>query len=92
LWPQSLEDSVDSLLAPYHRPDAPGLALGVIKNGKTLYTKGWGMAGLEQKIPITPNSVFDVVSIAKQFTGLAIAILESEKKLNLDDPIKKHVA
>ena len=50
------------------------------------------MAGLEQKIPITPNSVFDVVSIAKQFTGLAIAILESEKKLNLDDPIKKHVA
>ena len=44
------------------------------------------MAGLEQKIPITPNSVFDVVSIAKQFTGLAIAILESEKKLTFNAP------
>ena len=92
LWAQSFEDSVDSLLAPYDRPDAPGLALGVIKNGRTLYAKGWGMADLEHKIPITPNSVFDVASVSKQFTGLAIAILESENKLNLEDPIKKHVA
>ena len=40
------------------------------------------MADLEQQIPITPNSVFDVASVSKQFTGLAIVILESENKLN----------
>ncbi|MFL2923876.1 MAG: serine hydrolase domain-containing protein [Limisphaerales bacterium] len=82
-WAQSFEDSVDSLLASYDRPDAPGLALGVIKDDRTFYAKGWRMADLEQQIPITPNSVFDVASVSKQFTGLAIAILESENKLNV---------
>ncbi|HAW02430.1 MAG TPA: hypothetical protein DCX10_11915, partial [Verrucomicrobiales bacterium] len=66
-WAQSFEDSVDSLLASYDRPDVPGLALGVIKDDRTFYAKGWRMADLEQQIPITPNSVFDVASVSKQF-------------------------
>jgi CubicO group peptidase (beta-lactamase class C family) len=91
LLAQSIEDSIDHLLVPHDRSDAPGLAVGVIQNGHTLYAKGWGMADLEHNIPITPDSVFDIASVSKQFTGLAIAILESQNKLNLHDPIKKHI-
>ena len=91
LLAQSVEDSIDQLLAPHDRSDAPGLALGVIKDGNTLYAKGWGMADLEHNIPITADSVFDIASVSKQFAGLAIAMLESENKLRLDDPINMHV-
>jgi CubicO group peptidase (beta-lactamase class C family) len=91
LGEQTIEGSIDQLLTPHDRTDAPGLAVGVIKEGEILYSKGWGMADLEHAIPISPDSVFDIASVSKQFAGLAIAMLESENKLTLDDPINKHV-
>ena len=89
---QSVENSIDQLLKPYDRSDAPGLAVGVVSQGDTLYAKGWGMGDLEHNVSITPNSVFDIASVSKQFAGLAIAILESQGKISLNDPINKHVA
>lgn len=88
---QTVEETIDQLLSPYNRTDAPGLAVGVIKDGGILYSKGWGMADLENDIPITPDSVFDIASVSKQFAGLSIAILESKNKLNIDDPIRNHI-
>ena len=91
LFSQSFENAIDQLLEPYDRLDAPGVAVGVVSHGDTIYAKGWGMADLEHNIPISPDSVFDIASVSKQFAGLAIAILESEGKIALDDPIHKHV-
>ena len=92
LFPQTLETSIDQLLKPYDRHDAPGIAVGVMSQGQTVYAKGWGMADLEHRIPITPDSVFDIASVSKQFAGIAIAILESEGKLTLNDRINDHVS
>lgn len=89
---EGLEDSIDEMLKRFDRRDAPGVAVGVVKDGGILYAKGKGMADLEQDIPLTPDSVFDIASVSKQFAGLAIAMLESEEKLKTTDPIREHVA
>ncbi len=87
-----VEDSIDELLKRFDRRDAPGVAVGVVKDGEILYAKGWGMADLEHDVPMTPDSVFDIASVSKQFAGLAIAMLEDEGKLKTSDPIHDHVA
>ncbi|MDA0752836.1 MAG: serine hydrolase [Verrucomicrobia bacterium] len=87
-----LETSIDALLSRFDRSDAPGLAVGVVKEGGILYAKGWGLADLEHAIPLTPDSVFDIASVSKQFAGLAIAMLEDEGKLMITDPIRDHVS
>lgn len=87
-----LETSIDTALKRFDRPDAPGVAVGVVKEGEILYAKGWGMADLEHDLPLTPDSVFDIASVSKQFAGLAIAMLEEDGKLRVTDPIRDHVA
>ena len=74
-----LETSIDTLFKRFDRPNAPGLAVGVVKKGSILYAKGWGMADLEHDIPLTPDSVFDIASVSKQFAGLAIAMLRTKR-------------
>jgi CubicO group peptidase (beta-lactamase class C family) len=56
-----------------------------------VYQRGYGCANLEHAIPITPETVFDAASVAKQFTGLAIAILIEQRRLSFDDDIRKHL-
>lgn len=68
------------------------MAVGVVEEGEILYAKGWGMADLEHDVPMTPDSVFDIASVSKQFAGLAIAMLEDEGELKTTDPIRDHVA
>ena len=63
-----------------------------MKDGRILYERGYGMANLEHEARITPTTVFDVGSIAKQFTSAAILMLAEEGKISLDDPIRKYVA
>ena len=65
--------------------------MAVMKNGRILYERGYGMANLEHEAKITPTTVFDVGSIAKQFTAAAILILVQEGIISLDDPIRKYV-
>lgn len=67
----------------------PGLAISVIKGQKVVYKKAFGIANLEYGIKIENNSVFDIASLAKQFTGFAIAKLIYEKKLSEDDPVQE---
>jgi CubicO group peptidase (beta-lactamase class C family) len=82
---------VDQLLAHWNRPGSPGAAIAVVRNGKVVLERGYGLANLEHQIPITPSTVFDVASISKQFTGLAVAILVKQGKLALDDDYRKHL-
>ncbi|HWY33336.1 MAG TPA: serine hydrolase domain-containing protein, partial [Nitrosopumilaceae archaeon] len=85
------EEKVDELLAKYNNSDAPGIAVAVVKDGSVVYKKGYGIANLEYRIPITPVSVFHIASVSKQFTVFAILLLEKEGKLSLDDDIRKYI-
>src|SRR5688572_26939795 len=81
----------DSVFQRFYRTDSPGCALGVYQDGKVLYARGYGMASLEHGVALSPRSVLDVGSISKQFTAMAILILQKEGKLSLDDPIRKYI-
>jgi CubicO group peptidase (beta-lactamase class C family) len=86
-----LNAKVDSLFAEYDKPDSPGCALAIVQNGEVIYQRGYGMANLDYDIPITPDTVFHVASVSKQFTVMAILLLEADGKLSLDDDIRKYV-
>ena len=87
----SLTDKVDKLFSEWDRPDSPGCALGIIKDGHFVYKRGYGLANLEYNIPITSKSIFRIGSTSKQFTAMCIALLEEEGKLSLDDDIRKYI-
>jgi CubicO group peptidase (beta-lactamase class C family) len=82
---------VDQLFAEWNRPDSPGCSLGVSKNGAPVYERGYGMANLELRVPITPASVFPAASISKQFTAMSILLLAERGQLSLDDEVRKHI-
>jgi CubicO group peptidase (beta-lactamase class C family) len=82
---------VDKVFAEYDRQDSPGCGLGVIRDGRLIYERGYGMANLEYGIPITSSSIFRTGSVAKQFTAMATALLAEQGKISLDDDIRKHL-
>lgn len=69
----------------------PGAAVGVVHKGKLIYAKGFGEADVETGSKITPETIFHVASVSKQFTAYAIVMLAQEAKLSLDDDIHKHI-
>ena len=85
------EARVDSLFVEFTRGVSPGAAVAVVRDGKVLLTRGYGYANLEDRVPITPTTVFDVASVSKQFTGLAVAMLVEEGRIRLDDDIRKYI-
>ena len=82
---------IDKLFAAWDRPDSPGAALLVLRDGQVLYRRGYGQAQLEHAAPITPATVFHVASVSKQFTAFAVHLLAQDGKLSLDDELRKHV-
>jgi len=87
-----LSDKVDRLFTQWDRPDSPGAAVVVLKNGKIVHKNGYGMANLEYDVPITPATIFDMASVSKQFTAMAIAMLANQGKISLDDDIRKYLS
>ena len=83
----SIINKIDSLFKQWDSPNTPGGAVGIIRNDSLIYAKGYGMADLEQQIPITPQSIFYMCSLTKQFTGYSIALLVRQGKVKLDDDI-----
>jgi len=86
---KSLTDKVDELFTVWDTPDSPGCALGIIKDGKLIYKRGYGMANLEHNIPISATTVLRIGSTSKQFTAMSIALLAEQGKISLDDDIRK---
>jgi D-alanyl-D-alanine carboxypeptidase len=85
-------DKVDDYLAAEMQGrNIPGLAMAVIRNGKTIKTKGYGLANVELSVRATPETVFEIGSLTKQFTAVCVMMLVDERKLGLDDPISKHL-
>lgn len=89
--PMSLEDRVDLLFLPWDSDESPGASTAITRNGRLLYSRGYGRANLEYGIPIEPSTVFHVASVSKQFTAFAILLLEREGRLKLDDDVRTFV-
>ncbi len=91
-YPQTeLTAQVDQLFAEWDTEDAPGAVVGVFKDGRIVYARGFGVANLDYGIPITPQSVLRIGSISKQFIAMCIAILDEQGKLSLDDDIRAYL-
>src|SRR6266436_5161172 len=83
--------AVDEIFVDLTKTGSPGCALGVYREGKMVYAKGYGLANLEQNVPITPQSVFDIGSTSKQFTAASILLLEKQGKLSINDEVRKYI-
>src|SRR2546426_4330335 len=88
----ALGAEVDKLFAQWDKPDSPGCALAIVKDGRIVHSRGYGMADLEHEVRITPASPFYVGSLSKQFTAMIIALLAEQGTLGLDDDIRKYLS
>src|SRR5690242_1913845 len=82
---------IDAVFEQWNKPATPGAAVAVIRDGKLIYEKGYGLANLEYDIPIKPETVFHVASVTKQFTAMALDLLEEDGKLSIDDDVHKYL-
>jgi len=87
----SPERQIDALFAPWNQPGKPGAVVGVIRDGKVLFTKRYGMADIERGVPMSPSAEFFIGSMSKQFTAFAIHLLAHDGKLSLDDDIHMYL-
>ncbi len=83
-----LDQRVEKIISDWQ---VPGCAVGIIKNGKLIYAKGFGYRDLENKLPVTPNTLFPIASNSKLFTSTAIGMVVNDNKLEYDKPIKSIV-
>lgn len=88
--PEPVRSDVDEVFAFIER-DAPGCALGVVRDGRLVYGRGYGLANLDWGIPVSTSSVFDIGSVSKQFTAAAIALLDLDGVLSIDDPVRRWI-
>lgn len=83
---------IDSLVGEVMKTaQVPGMSVLVAKDERIILSKGYGLADVEHAIPVTPDTVFAIGSLTKQFTGLAVAQLVAEKKISLDDSLQKYI-
>ena len=71
--------------------DQPGLAVGIVKDGKLVYGKGFGKLDLAKPEPVTANSIFFIASMSKAFTACAVGLLVDDGKLKWDDLVVNHM-
>jgi CubicO group peptidase (beta-lactamase class C family) len=82
---------VDAIFAEWDRPDSPGAAVAVVRDGRVVFARGYGMANLEHGVPISRETVFDIASVSKQFAGMAIAMLAREGRVELDAEVQRYL-
>jgi len=87
-----LEKTIDEYVANYIGKTTPGAAVGIVKDGKIVFLKGYGYADIEKQIPVDPkNTVFEWASTSKLFTWASIMQLVEQNKLDLNVDIKKYL-
>lgn len=82
------ENKMDQLFSEYDKPDVPGAAVMVIKNGEIIFQKGYGLANIELKIPVTEKTNFRLASVTKQFTALSVLMLIERGALEINTTLK----
>lgn len=89
---EQLLPRLDGIMADYAAAaPMPGMVYGVVKDGRLIHVKGFGVQDLETKTPVSADSRFRIASMSKAFTALAILKLRDEGKLRLDDLAEKYV-
>ena len=83
-----VDDYVRTVLAERH---TPGVAVAVIRNGKVVKLKGYGVASVEFNVPVTTDTVFEIGSVSKQMTAAGIMLLVEDGKVDLDAPISTYL-
>lgn len=85
------EQAFDSIFSKWNDDSKPGGSVGIIKDGKIIYLKGFGSANIKNKELITPQTKFQLGEMSKQFTTLAILLLEEQGKISLKEDIRKYL-
>ena len=85
-------DEVDDYVeAQRQKLSVPGISLAVVKSGRIIKSKGYGLANIEWNVPATRNTAYQLASVTKQFTATGIMLLVEDGKLQLSDKIGKHL-
>ncbi len=93
LAPCASADRVDDFIKEeMTRHQIPGVALTIIRNGEPIKTAAYGLANLELKAPVKPETVFEIGSLTKEFTAGAILLLAQDGKLSVTDKISRYLA
>ena len=87
----SVVQQIDGIFSAWDNTRSPGCVVGVSRGGQVVFARGYGMSNLEHDIPNTPESIFHVASISKQFTTAAVALLVADGKLTWKDDIRRYV-
>ena len=87
---KAIAKSIDSIMSNYASPAAPGASVLVYQKNKIIFKKGYGLSNIETGLPIQTNTNFRLASVTKQFTAMAILLLEKRHKLSLNDSLIKY--
>jgi CubicO group peptidase (beta-lactamase class C family) len=87
----SLSLKIDALFKPWDSDKTPGCIVGIVQNGKVIFEKAYGMADIDNNRPLTAETKFNIASVSKQFTCMAIMLLQEQGKLNIGDEIHKYL-
>ncbi len=85
------EKSIDSLFSGISKDNMPGCVIGIMKEGKLIFSKGYGSANLDYNIPLTPESAFSIGGLSRQVTASCIGLLIAQGKIQLTDDIRKYI-
>jgi len=80
-----LAAKLDALFQDFNQPASPGASVMVIRRGKVVVAKGYGLANLEDKTPCRPDTNFRLASVTKQFTAMAVLMLVERKQVSFDE-------
>jgi CubicO group peptidase (beta-lactamase class C family) len=83
--------NVDQLFIAWNKPDSPGCAVGVSRDGRVVFERGYGMANLERGTQISASTAFPLASITKAFTAMSVLLAAERGVLALDDDVTKYV-
>jgi CubicO group peptidase (beta-lactamase class C family) len=88
-YAQDKTGEIDKIFS-WAKPDVPGCTVAVSQNGKLVVNRAYGSADLERDVPLSPNSIFDIGSVRKQFVAAAVLLLVEDGRISLSDDIRKH--
>lgn len=83
--------AIDEIFSSVDNTNTPGCAVGVIKDGAFVHKAAFGMANLELGVALTPDSVFRIASVSKQFTATAVLLLADDGLIDLDEDIRTYL-
>jgi CubicO group peptidase (beta-lactamase class C family) len=89
-YAQDIPSEIDRMFS-WATENSPGCVVGVSRHGEVLVNQAYGMANLESGLALTPESVFDIGSVTKQFVAASVLLLVDEERISLSDEVRKYI-